>query len=556
MIKHLQTKLMLLVTFMIAGAASAWADEETITVSSVTITSENFNITAAKGSGSNIPTYNTSDEGLRLYPKNTLAISSKHSETIKEIEFTVKCNTGGSNKVYPTGVDASVGTVSGTPGASTTSITWSGNSTEVTFTIQGSAGNIAFKSIKITYETSDLKDCPITLDKTSLELDVYSNKTRQLVATSASTGTITWVSSNEYVATVADDGTVTALRYGKATITAKQAADETYNPGSVSCEVTVLDSTPFESGDVTFTSGTDKGSTNATGTPDEVIILPVIMSCTDAAFATNDYRFYKGSILTFTATTGKITKIAFTGVKNYPISNLKVQDSNGSLTASGNDGTWKGSSTEVKFEASEAQARATKVVVTVELDEEPLDLSFTISSAEWKTLVAPATVSMPTGVDAYIVTKADASSVTLTDVTVLTKGTPFIVWGEEGSYTMDEADEEDLAYNDVDLSANLLQISDGTTTTKDNNTYVLANKNDQVGFYRWTGDASLSAGRVYLQIADAAREFIGFDAEATGISEVAAQTDAALRVYTLGGQRVARPAQGLFIVGGKKMIVK
>ena len=54
-----------------------------------------------------------------------------------------------------------------------------------------------------------------------------------------------------------------------------------------------------------------------------------------------------------------------------------------------------------------------------------------------------------------------------------------------------------------------------------------------------------------------AREFYGFDSEATGINDVRSQKeDVRSAYYNLNGQRVAQPAKGLYIVNGKKYIVK
>ncbi|MDE6480675.1 MAG: Ig-like domain-containing protein [Muribaculaceae bacterium] len=68
----------------------------------------------------------------------------------------------------------------------------------------------------------------ITLDQT--EATIYEGETLQLVATvtpeDATDPTVTWTSSDEFVATVDENGLVTALSYGEAIITA-QAGDKT-----------------------------------------------------------------------------------------------------------------------------------------------------------------------------------------------------------------------------------------------------------------------------------------------------------------------------------------
>ena len=94
------------------------------------------------------------------------------------------------------------------------------------------------------------------------------------------------------------------------------------------------------------------------------------------------------------------------------------------------------------------------------------------------------------------------------------------------------------------------------------NAYVLANKTKGVGFYLWKSGTSLASGKVYLK-ADASAhelEFIGFDeenSETTGISEIEKLRNGGNETFfNLAGQRVAQPTKGLYIVNGKKVIIK
>ncbi len=110
------------------------------------------------------------------------------------------------------------------------------------------------------------------------------------------------------------------------------------------------------------------------------------------------------------------------------------------------------------------------------------------------------------------------------------------------------------------LTNNGLEISDGATAVGDG-IYVLSNKSHGVGFYHWASDQSLSAGKVYIEIpaAGEAREFIGMVAggSTTGISEVtshAAQQSGV--IYDLQGRKVETLKRGLYIINGKKAIIK
>ena len=115
----------------------------------------------------------------------------------------------------------------------------------------------------------------------------------------------------------------------------------------------------------------------------------------------------------------------------------------------------------------------------------------------------------------------------------------------------------------------------GTTISIPNpgNAYVLNNGLAGVGFYKLaaynesTGVGTIGANKAYLTYDGAlAREFFGFD-ETTGIksmhnsstSEAAkpsAQCTMHNDVFDLQGRRVAKPTKGLYIVNGKKVIIK
>ena len=79
------------------------------------------------------------------------------------------------------------------------------------------------------------------------------------------------------------------------------------------------------------------------------------------------------------------------------------------------------------------------------------------------------------------------------------------------------------------------------------------------GFYLVANAVEIPAGKVYLEVAAAeeARGYlpIGFGAAATGINAVAAaQNNNA--IFNLAGQRVVKAQKGLYIMNGKKVLVK
>ena len=79
---------------------------------------------------------------------------------------------------------------------------------------------------------------------------------------------------------------------------------------------------------------------------------------------------------------------------------------------------------------------------------------------------------------------------------------------------------------------------------------------DGVGFYTYT-TTSAPAGIIYVSSVSSAN-FLSMDfGETTGVESVGKpQTTTNREVYNLAGQRVAQPTKGLYIVNGKKVIVK
>ena len=172
----------------------------------------------------------------------------------------------------------------------------------------------------------------------------------------------------------------------------------------------------------------------------------------------------------------------------------------------------------------------------------------TVGEAKWRTMVSSKNVTLPEGLTAYIVTASSASSATLTAVSKVKANTAVLLNGKADDYTL-TVTEDEVTYSET----NLLQVS---TESTGNGVYVLANKDDVVGFYLWKG-GSLGAGRVYLPAPAGAREFIGFGEESTGISASLMNSGKVIsEIYDLQGRRVAQPVKGLYIVNGKKVIIK
>jgi hypothetical protein len=181
---------------------------------------------------------------------------------------------------------------------------------------------------------------------------------------------------------------------------------------------------------------------------------------------------------------------------------------------------------------------------------------FTIGASGYTTICALAPVQVPASINAYYA-KYDSGkgNVKLTPVTSIHQYGRAILNGTAGDYYFPQ-----IAAGDVTASwdDNSLEVSWGSTKGNGSTIYALGKKNEVVGFYLVKNDVTIPSGKAYLVVAAAGREFIGFgEDDATGVNEVRGQKeDVRSEYFNLAGQRVAQPTRGLYIVNGKKVIIK
>ncbi len=99
-------------------------------------------------------------------------------------------------------------------------------------------------------------------------------------------------------------------------------------------------------------------------------------------------------------------------------------------------------------------------------------------------------------------------------------------------------------------------VTDVEGVTSDGTYYVLNYKEATgVGFYKLTNGKKLGLGKAYLQTASSSN-FFGMDEETTGLKSIDNGQWIMDNYYDLSGRKVANPKKGLYIVNGKKVIIK
>lgn len=144
--------------------------------------------------------------------------------------------------------------------------------------------------------------------------------------------------------------------------------------------------------------------------------------------------------------------------------------------------------------------------------------------------------------------------VVITDIgdNIICKGHAVILKSTSGPLVLTETDEE----GEGDYSDNALQGSDGNVNTDANRIYCLAYMNGKLAFCRVAGGVPVPAGKAYLHLDAGARGFYVIEEDGTtAIKNMKVGKDDNI-YYDLQGRRVLYPKKGLYIMNGKKVIIK
>lgn len=168
-----------------------------------------------------------------------------------------------------------------------------------------------------------------------------------------------------------------------------------------------------------------------------------------------------------------------------------------------------------------------------------------------------------TDVEAYIATSTTTSAVTLTQVNKVAPNTPLWIKADEGGYY-----QIPLLYDTADDTDGnmLLAGTSAKVTAPANHTYYVYGTpaGGTAGFYKvGTGGITVPTGKAYLDVAaTGAPNFLNISfgedfGQTTSLTEMEDKRNAESGVfYNLSGLRVAQPAKGLYIVNGKKVVIK
>ena len=170
------------------------------------------------------------------------------------------------------------------------------------------------------------------------------------------------------------------------------------------------------------------------------------------------------------------------------------------------------------------------------------------------------------GLKAYAATgyKTNSQVVTLTRVQTSEAGIGLFLKGEPGEYVVpviESTDEHSLNMLVGTLEPTIVNSTDGAMS---NYKFTIADGDAAPMFYPFEDNTTFSAGKAYLQIPTAwlpatAQKSLSVrfdDGETTDIDELKGESGEVKTIYDLQGRVVENPTSGIYIINGKKVVVK
>lgn len=179
----------------------------------------------------------------------------------------------------------------------------------------------------------------------------------------------------------------------------------------------------------------------------------------------------------------------------------------------------------------------------------PTNVTVTVTKAGYATYCSEYALNL-SGVEAYTATIDGTQVSFVRQQGIVAPGTGLLIKANAGDVTIPVVAEGAHTINDNKL------VGVTTSETVPAGSFVLMNESAGVGFYKAENDFTVSANTAYIAaLPSGARNFIAIDGEATAIKAIESKQQSG-EIYNLAGQRVKNAQKGLYIIGGKKVVIK
>ena len=442
---------------------------------------------------------------------------------------------------------------------------------DVIIRIKGTENSLYCRSYTLTYTTGTITPVTnVSLDKswTTITCGGTETLTPTVSPVDASNKLVTWTSSNALVASV-EDGVVTANALGTATITATTVDQEF----TASCEVTVTEdaSRPVLTGvllEEDFSDGynfridrgwqcSEHGEISVGGYKlggekgGGSLVTPALSAEAGTALLTFKVRGYEAGeqAIYLSGTNCTLSPTSFTDLSATTLESKEVTV------------TFTGANPKITFETRGTAYRAFVDDIVVTMTGNTVDVTLNASGFASYCSRYALDLTPTTSLAAYTVKAIGGTAIKLTKINgKVAARTPFILYNPDAPSTT--VNIPVIADDDSGIAAVTDNALVGTTSP----TYVEAASgytNFGLSGSKFVGmnDGVVRANKAYLPVSNevlgtAAHAFDIVITDPTAISTVAADSPAAGACYTLSGLRVANPTRGLYIVNGRKIIVK
>ena len=427
------------------------------------------------------------------------------------------------------------------------------------------SGAVRIWDVTVTYSASIVNVTGVSLNKTSLSIPVGESETLTptVAPAEATNKNVTWESDDEGVATVVD-GVVTGVAEGTATITV------TTEDGSktATCDVTVTKA-PTASVTLDFTSNASWGFPEDTKTVTSTDYSNGKYTITLEGSTGNGYYFdttnnnlllgKSGATLTLPAFPFDVEKIKVYGAgENASASvtfNIFVGDDAVSTSATS-------SKVDHVFDiAAEKQAEGTIYVIKVTSAQNmritKIEIfgkkKVTIASSGYSTLASSYALDFSgvSGLTAFVVSDITSTNVNITSVDEAPAATGLVLRGTAGeTYSIP------VVASAAAVGTNKLHAAVTAYDCAANEVYIMQGGQ----FHLVTAASTVPAGKAYLLASDVpggARELTVSFGDETAIQSIDnGQLIMDNVIYDLSGRRVENPTKGIYIINGKKVVVK
>ena len=548
-------------------------------------------ITFASNGGGTSPAYYNSGTAIRLYSKNSMTIVADGA-TINSVEM----KTGsGSNAIDKSICTISSGelSVDGTT-ANITNI----NAGSVTLTRGGSSGHFRIASLKVTYVMNAGEEPGVqTVTAPVIEESCIFTESMEVSLSCAIDGaTIHYTTDGSepteesavYSApiTITETTTVKAIAV-KEGMKDSKVVEATYTKVEPSSWKLVTDAEALNVGDkvVLVSSVSDfamstnqksnnRGAVKITKSDDDVIISDEVQILTlEEGTKSGTFAFYTGSGYLYAASSDK----------NYLRTNRKKDDNGSWKITISSDGVasiiaqgsitrnvmqYNQSSTLFSCYATASQ-KAINIYkeVTEQTPEEAYELN--INKYGYATLYLDKAVAVPEGLAAYYCT-VDGTTAVLHEVgEVIPAATAVVLKGEANTtYTLANTAELNDKAETIKAENKLFGWAVDTRVEMDANGYYALNvKDGVVGFFvpqtvsADKASFTAMANKAYLKIEGAANAQMltireGADGGETSVESAMTDVSVDKVYYDLTGRRVENPKQGIYIVNGRKVVIR